>query len=151
MIINWLDNNILTIMNYNDSTSFLELNNLTTKTDNDKNTVFLSKLINKYSNKTKYKVSKVFYLTNTNWLLGKNKKTIKWHKFSDIDDNQEFNKVEKHLLSFVNNDESWFWTWWMWSKILSWLECLKNDVDEIYISNSKDWMSVKNKCTLISK
>jgi len=56
-IINWVQNNILTIINYNDSTSFLELNNLTDKTDNDKNTVFLSKLINKYKNETKYKIS----------------------------------------------------------------------------------------------
>gem|GEM_PF-2700216 len=64
-ILDGVKNSVLTIINYNDSTSSIELDKISDKTDNDKNTVFLSRLINTYSEETLYKISKVFYLTNT--------------------------------------------------------------------------------------
>jgi len=64
-IINGIKNDILTIVNYNDSMSFHELNNLSNKSDNDQNTVFLSKLINSHCRKVGYKISRVFFLTNS--------------------------------------------------------------------------------------
>jgi hypothetical protein len=59
-------NDILIIINHNDTTSNDELKNLSSKTDNDKNTIHITEVINKYSNEINMKIHRVIYLTNTN-------------------------------------------------------------------------------------
>ena len=136
-IIDWVKNDVLTIVNYNDSMSSTELDNLSNKSDNDQNTVFLSKLINAHSDETGYQISNVSFLTNTNWLLDKENKTVSGYNFRDVNDELEFLRIKKHLLKYIKNGTSNWWTWWMTSKISSWLECLKYWVNDIIISNSK--------------
>ncbi len=148
-ILDGVKNSVLTIINYNDSTSSIELDKISDKTDNDKNTVFLSRLINTYSEETLYKISKVFYLTNTDWVLDENKKTVGWYDNLDITCECEVNRIKQQLLCYIDNSTSDNWTWWMWSKILSGLECLKYWVDWVYICNSENWLKMDGKVTRI--
>jgi len=61
---NLLNNDIWIVINHNDTLHSTELGNVCDKNDNDKNTVFISKLFNKF---LKEKIIKnVIYLTNTN-------------------------------------------------------------------------------------
>lgn len=69
---NLLENNVWIVINYNDTLHPDELNNVSEKTDNDKNTVFISKIFNVFFEK-QLKIKRIIYLTNTNWLLDKKK------------------------------------------------------------------------------
>jgi len=60
---NLLENNVWIIINHNDTLHPDELNNVSEKSDNDKNTVFVSKIFNKFLD---IKIKRVIYLTNTN-------------------------------------------------------------------------------------
>jgi glutamate 5-kinase len=66
---NLVRNDVLVIINHNDTTSENELKNITSRTDNDKNTIYISEIIEQYSAEIQLKVGKVIYLTNTDGLL----------------------------------------------------------------------------------
>ncbi len=106
---NLLENNIWIIINYNDSLHPNELENVSEKTDNDRNTVFISQIIQKYLTK-KIMISRVIYLTNTSWLLDWEKKTIKWWKISSSSE-------KEYYKSFVEEWKSSSWTGGMKSKL----------------------------------
>ncbi|USN58181.1 MAG: hypothetical protein H6767_07825 [Candidatus Peribacteria bacterium] len=65
------------MVNHNDATSSKELSALTTKTDNDKNTIFLCKNVEKYREQKQVRVKRVIYLTNTDGLLDEQEQTVK--------------------------------------------------------------------------
>ena len=125
-----IKNDVWSIINHNDALSDGELNNLSDKTDNDKNTIYISEILEQ----TNYDVKRVIYLTNTNWLLDENKNTVLGWKI-----NSEENK--NYYRSFVKDDKSSSWTGWMGSKVDCSFEVLKYWVEESIIANAKDWLN----------
>jgi hypothetical protein len=65
-ISNLVKNNVLVIINHNDATSNEELKKISSKSDNDKNTVFITDIISTFRAEVGLEVNKVIYLTNTN-------------------------------------------------------------------------------------
>jgi len=128
-ILNLLENNVLIIVNHNDTLHNTELNNLSNKTDNDKNTVFLSKIISE-NLQNKIIIKRVIYLTNTNWLLDKKKKTVSGWKINSTKDKNCYKK-------FIEKDKSNSWTWWMESKLNCSFKVLEYWVKKSIISNAK--------------
>ncbi len=127
---NLLENNVFIIINHNDATHNDELENLSLKADNDKNTIHLCKVLNLLEN---IKIKKVIFLTNTNWLLDDNKNTVLWWK--------AFSEKEKSFYkSFVKKEKSSAWTWWMESKLDCAFEVLEFWAKESIIANSRDWL-----------
>ncbi len=139
---NLLENDVWIIINHNDTLHSTELNNVFDKSDNDKNTVFISKLFHNFL-KNKIVVEKVIYLTNTYWLLDENKKTILWWIISS-------KKEEKYYKNFVLKNKSHSWTWWMKSKLNCIFEVLNYWVKQAIIANALNWLEClenDTKCT----
>jgi len=90
------DNNIWAIINHNDSLHPNELNNISDKTDNDKNTLYLSRILSEYSD-NKVHIKRVIYLTNTHWLLDENWTTVLWWKIL-------WEENKNYYRSFINID-----------------------------------------------
>ena len=131
-ISNLLINDAWIIINHNDTLHPDELNNVSEKSDNDKNTVFVSKIFNKFLKKY-FKIKRVIYLTNTNWLLDENKKTVLGWKINSEED-------KNYYRNFVEKSKSNSWTGWMESKLNCGFEVLKNWAKEAIISNAKEWL-----------
>lgn len=91
---------------------------------------------NEYINETSLKIQRVIYLTNTNWLLDKNKNTVSWWKIFLKNINLEKEKYIKYIIEWKSDN----WTWWMWSKIDCAFAVLKNWVKESIIANAKNWL-----------
>ncbi len=137
---NLLKNDIWIIINHNDTLHPEELYNVSDKCDNDKNTVFITKLFNKYLD---FKIKRIIYLTNTNWLLDEKYNTVSWWEVKTEDNKNYFR-------SFVNNNKSKCWIWWMMSKLNCWFQVLNYWVREAIIANAKDWLDClesNKKCT----
>ena len=117
------------IINHNDVLSNDELNNISEKTDNDKNTIYISEVLNTRN----INIKRVIYLTNTDWLLDKNKKTVLWWKINS-------KKEEEKFRSYVEDSKSASWTWWMGSKLNCSFEVLKKWVEKSIISNAEKWL-----------
>jgi len=126
---NLLKNNVWIIINYNDTLHSDELNNVSEKSDNDKNTVFVTKVLKKYLD---IDIKRVIYLTNTNGLLDKNKKTVLGWKIC-------LEKDRDYFKSFVEKNKSDSWTGWMESKLNCGFEVLEYWVWETIIANARDW------------
>ncbi len=140
---NMIKNDVWPVVNYNDCLHWGELMNVSNKTDNDKNTVFLSKIFQTHL-ATKVRIERIIYLTNTAWLLDNNNKTVTWWKVIFEEDKGYYRGFVKKLA------QSESWTWGMWSKIECWLEVLDYGVKESIISHAESWLSClkfKNKCT----
>jgi len=132
-LINLLDNNIWAIINHNDSLHPNELNNISDKTDNDKNTLYLSRILSEYSD-NKVHIKRVIYLTNTHWLLDENWTTVLWWKIL-WEENKDYYR------SFINIDNtSLSWTGWMLSKIDCAFRVLDFWVQESVIANAQEWL-----------
>ena len=131
-ISNLIINDVWIIINHNDTLHPDELNNVSEKSDNDKNTVFVSKIFNKFLKKY-FKIKRVIYLTNTNWLLDKNKNTVLGWNINSEDD-------KNYYKNFVEKTTSNSWTGWMESKLNCGFEVLENWVKEAIISNAKEWL-----------
>jgi len=128
-LIDNLQNDVWSIINHNDALSDEELNKVSSKTDNDKNTVYISKILQD----TKYEIKRVIYLTNTNWLLDKNKETVLGWKINSEED-------KNYYRNFVETSKSNSWTGWMKSKLNCGFEVLGYWVKEAIISNAKKWL-----------
>lgn len=128
-------NQVLVIINHNDTTSNDELKNLSSKTDNDKNTVHITDVINNYSHEIWIIVHRVIFLTNTNWLLDENQNTVIWW-IVNLDDDSSKEKYLNHVESKKSNA----WTWWMESKVECSFEVLRKWAKESIISNSASWL-----------
>ena len=135
---NMVKNDILVIINHNDTTSNDELKNLSSKTDNDKNTIHITEVINKYSQEINMKIHRVIYLTNTNWLLDENKNTIIWWLVDLIEESKYW------YLEYIETEKSNNWTWWMWSKVNCAFEVLEKWAFESIIANSNTWLDCLN-------
>ncbi len=129
-------NNVLVIINHNDATSNDELKNLSSKTDNDKNTIHITQVINNYSQEIWIKVKRVIFLTNTNWLLDERWETVKWWEI-DISDNYSIDRY----LAYIEKWKSDNGTWWMWSKVDCAFQVLSKWARESIIANSNSWLS----------
>ena len=129
---NLLNNDIWIVINHNDTLHSTELGNVCDKNDNDKNTVFISKLFNKF---LKEKIIKnVIYLTNTNWLLDEDKSTILGWKIND-------EKDKNYYRNFVEENKSNSWTGGMKSKLDCWFKVLEYWVERVIISNANKWLN----------
>ncbi len=124
-----LQNDVWSIINHNDALSDEELNKVSSKTDNDKNAVYISKVLQD----TNVKVKRVIYLTNTNWLLDRDKKTILGWKINSQND-------KNYYKNFVEASKSNSWTWWMESKLNCGFEVLEYWAKEVIISKAKQWL-----------
>ena len=128
-LINMIENNVWPIINYNDSLHGNELLNVSNKTDNDKNTVFISQLIQTYLS-TKIQVEKVIYLTNTPWLLNKSGETVDWGTI-------EYPNEKDYYRGFVEKDfQSIAGTGWMESKVNCSFEVLDYGAKQAIIANA---------------
>jgi len=134
---NLLENDVWIIINHNDTLHPTELNSVLEKNDNDKNTVFISELFNNFFKK-KVVVKRVIYLTNTNWLLDKEKNTVLGWKISSEND-------KSYYMNFVEKDKSNSWTGWMESKLDCSFKVLEYGVWESIISNAKKWLECLSK------
>ena len=131
-LFNLMKNNVWIVVNHNDALHKTEIENITSKSDNDKNTIFLSKVLSK--NLKWLSIERVIYLTNTNWLLDENKKTVLWWKIScDAD--------KKHYLKYVKDWKSSAGTWWMKSKLDCSFSVLDFWVKKSIIANAKNGLS----------
>lgn len=142
-------NDVLTIINHNDATSNDELKNLSSKTDNDKNTIHITEVINRFTSQTKMRANRVIFLTNTNGLLDSNWETVIWW-IVDI----ESNKDRELYLSHIEIKKSNNGTWWMSSKVNCAFDVLDKWASESIIANSKFWLdclSDNNKSTSFRK
>ena len=140
---NLLENDIWIIINHNDTLHPDELNNVSEKSDNDKNTVFVSRIFNKFSD---INIKRVIYLTNTNWLLNKEKNTVLGWKIKSEEDKNYYKK-------FVEENKSNSWTWGMKSKLDCGFKVLEYGVGEVIISNAKNWLKYfdeNRQCTKFS-
>ncbi len=133
---NLVRNDVLVIVNHNDTTSENELKNITARTDNDKNTIYISEIIEQYSAKIQLKVGKVIYLTNTDGVLDNDWNTLSWWSFSQND----FGTEKVKYLAYVNTEKSKAWTWWMESKINCAFESLRLWAEQSIISNARRWL-----------
>ncbi len=131
---NLLQNDIWIIINHNDTLHSDELDNVGDKTDNDKNTIYVSKLLQKYSKNIKIK--RVVYLTNTDGLLNKYGEVVLWWKIYLNNLSKEKNKYLKYIKVNKSNNG----TWWMWSKIICAFKVLEYWIKESIISNAKYWL-----------
>jgi glutamate 5-kinase len=127
---NLLKNDVWIIINHNDTLHPDELNNVSEKSDNDKNTVFIAKIFNKYLD---IEIKRVIYLTNSNWLLDKEKNTVLGWKISSEND-------KNYYMNFVEKDKSNSWTGWMESKLDCSFKVLEYWIWEAIISNAKNWL-----------
>jgi len=127
--------NIISIINHNDTIHNNELKNVSLKADNDKNTVHICKVLNILNKREeRIQIKRVIYLTNTNWLLDSNKNTVLWWKIN-LEEEKDFYR------NFVQKwEKSSAWTWWMESKLNCAFECLLEKSWESIISNSKFWL-----------
>lgn len=128
-------NNVLVIINHNDATSNDELKNLSSKTDNDKNTIHITQVINNYSKEIWIRVKRVIFLTNTNWLLDDKWQTIQWWEI-DISDNYSIDRYLAYIEKWKSNNG----TWWMWSKVDCAFQVLSKWASESIIANSNSWL-----------
>lgn len=128
-------NQVLVIINHNDTTSNDELKNLSNKTDNDKNTIHITEVLNKYANEINLKIHRVIFLTNTNWLLDVNWDTVIWWKVDLSDVN-----CRENYLSHIETKKSNNGTWWMDSKVNCAFEVLEKGATESIIANSSTWL-----------
>lgn len=134
-----IKNKVLVIINHNDATSSEELKNMSSKVDNDKNTVHISKVVADYGNEIWIRVKRVIILTSTAWLLDINGNTVLWWEVN-IDDLGKY-------LSYVNIQKNASWTGGMWSKVESSFKVLKYWVEESIITAANtglDCLSDKN-------
>lgn len=137
---------ILSILNYNDSLSSEELKELWKKSDNDANVLYLSETINKHRKKTKMQVTKIVFLTNTRWILNKDKETVQWEliqfNWTNVDNSSIINSlIESYSKHIEVNKQSSNGTWWMISKLKNALKSLQIQwVKNVYIASSKDWL-----------
>lgn len=129
---NLVKNDVLVIINHNDTTSNDELKNLSSKTDNDKNTIHITEVINEYSYEIWIRINRVIFLTNTNWLLDESQNTVRWWV---VDSNSKVKYLE-----YVEIKKSNDWTWWMDSKINCAFEVLEKWAEESIIANSSSWL-----------
>ena len=130
VLIENLKNDVWSIINHNDALSDDELNNISDKTDNDKNTIYISEILQN----SNIEVQRVIYLTNTDWLLDENKNTVLgWIIKSEED--------EKYYKNFVKTWTSSSWTGWMESKVDCGFNVLKKWAKEVIIANAKNWLS----------
>ena len=129
LLIENIKNDVWSILNHNDALSNEELNNLSDRTDNDKNTVYISGLLKD----TNLHIKRVIYLTNTNWLLNKEKNTVLGWKIKSEEDKNYYKK-------FVEENKSNSWTGWMKSKLDCGFKVLEYGVGEVIISNAKNWL-----------
>ncbi|MDQ7009012.1 MAG: hypothetical protein Q9M94_01840 [Candidatus Gracilibacteria bacterium] len=127
---NLLENDIWIIINHNDTLHPDELNNVSDKSDNDKNTVYISKLFNNFFEKYFF-IKRVIYLTNFNGLLDEKKQTVKGGK---IDSEESKN----YYRNFVEKNKSDSGTGGMESKLDCGFEVLEYGVEESIISNAKN-------------
>ncbi len=129
---NLIENNVWVIVNHNDALHKIEIDNITNKSDNDKNTIFLSKIL--FKNLKWFTIEKVIYLTNTDWLLDENKKTVLWWKiYCDAD--------KKHYIKYVKKSKNKIGTWWMISKLDCSFSVLDFWVKKSIIANAKNGLS----------
>lgn len=135
-IVNLVQNEVLVIINHNDALCESELKNISNKSDNDKNTIYITEVINRYCSKYNFIVNKVIYLTNTFWLLDENKNTVLWWEISLINIDLE---KEKYL-GYVETNKSDAWIGWMWSKVNCAFEVLKFWAKQSIISSAKTWL-----------
>ncbi len=122
-------NDVWSIINHNDALSDEELSKVSSKTDNDKNAVYIAKILQD----TSVKVKRVIYLTNTNWLLDENNKTVLGWKIKSEED-----KI--YYKNFLREEKSNSWTGWMKSKLDCSFKVLDYWVKEAIITNAKNWL-----------
>ncbi len=133
LIAEYAKNLVWTVINHNDTTSSHELKNLWAKTDNDRNAVIICEELNMYKELVNAEISRVIFLTNTDWLLDSNWKTVIWWKIEKEEDKNCFRQ-------YCNKKTSKEWTWWMLSKVNCSFEILDNWVKETIIANSRLWL-----------
>ena len=139
-----LRDDILAILNHNDGMSSIELSALTNQSDNDKNTVYISEIVNKYQEEIWFRIKRVIFLTNTPGILNEEWKTVYWLKKGQ--NNNNFN-------DYIKDWKSNLWTWWMWSKVSSAIKCLEYWVDEVIIANASEGLDCilnRENCTTLS-
>jgi len=132
LLIENFNNDLLSIINHNDALSSNELNNLSDKTDNDKNVIHISEALSRYSDVI---IKRVIFLTNTDGVLDENKNRVSGNmNIKDI-----WIEREKYL-AYVHTKDSENGTGWMESKINSALDCLEFGVIEGVIANAEKWL-----------
>lgn len=132
-LLNLLDNDIWTIVNHNDSLHPNELNNISDKTDNDKNTLYISKILSQYSCR-EINIKRVIYLTNTQGLLNESKNTVVWWWVSEEDEKEKYR-------AFVENwKTSLSWTGGMLSKLNCAIDVLDYWVKSSIIAHAENWL-----------
>lgn len=139
----WLLNNwIIPIINHNDFVSPVELKQLTNHADNDNNALFFAWLIRE-------RVKTVILLTNTQWVLDSNWRTVSWWFLWEVD-KDKIESIHNKLMSHISSETSSAWTWWMASKVNTLIK-----VTELWINGhiasaqtwlqtlSEEWISTK--------
>jgi len=126
---------VICIINHNDTLSSQELSKVSQKTDNDLNVVYICKIVSDFQKEIDFRIKRIIYLTNTNWLLDQNWNTVSGWEISNIEEKRSFYKW------FIKTDEkSKRWTWWMWSKIDGCFDWINLWVKEAIIANSENWL-----------
>lgn len=129
---NLISQKVICIINHNDALSSQELSKVSTRTDNDLNVVHICQIASDFQSEINFRIKRIIYLTNTDWLLDEKWNTVSGEKISDIEKQRSYYKW------FVRNEKSEKWTWWMSSKVDGCFEWINFWVQQAIIANSKD-------------